>query len=76
MHDLAFQTAVALASFEAKQSGESIPTITEEHISRVVDMSVTFKEYMKGTLQATDTDIAFRDRLRNDRFKLVPMGDS
>lgn len=39
-------------------------------------MSVTFKRYMKDTLQANDAEIAFRDRLRNDRFKLVPMGGS
>ncbi|KKY18720.1 putative atpase aaa-type core [Diplodia seriata] len=71
----AFQTAVALASFEAKQSGEQIPTVTEDHISQVVDMSSTFKDYMKSALQANDADIAYRDRLRNDRFKLVPMSD-
>ena len=69
----AFQTAVALASFEAKQNEENVPTVTEDHFSQVVEMSTSFKEYMRSALQDNDADLAFRNRLRNDSFKLVPV---
>ncbi|KAF2135438.1 uncharacterized protein K452DRAFT_239383 [Aplosporella prunicola CBS 121167] len=71
----AFQTAVALASYEAKQNNEEVPTITEDHVSQVVEMSATFKQYIKSALQANDSDIAYRERLRNDRFKLIPVAE-
>ena len=70
----AFQTAVTLASFEAKQRGEETPEVTENHLSQVVEMSCNFKKYMKSALQSNDADLAFRARLRNDKFQLVPLG--
>ncbi|KAF2707698.1 hypothetical protein K504DRAFT_446813 [Pleomassaria siparia CBS 279.74] len=65
----AFQTAVALACYEAKQSNESIPKLTEDHFSQVVDMSTNFKKYIKSALQNDEADLAYYGRLRDDRFR-------
>jgi hypothetical protein len=76
---LAFQTAVALASFEAKQNDErnggqaektkSIPKLTEEHIGQVVKMSQNFKRYIKDTIQSDDASFALQAGLRSDRTR-------
>ncbi|OJD34038.1 p-loop containing nucleoside triphosphate hydrolase [Diplodia corticola] len=65
----AVQTAVALASFEARQKGRDVPRITKSHIEQVVHMSQNFKNYMEATLQAEDSAVAHQDRLRDDRTK-------
>jgi hypothetical protein len=65
----AFQTAVALAVFDAKKMGreDEKPQVTEQHLKQVVKMSTAFKKYMKSTNQdLSDADIAFRHGNRND----------
>ncbi|KAJ4399969.1 hypothetical protein N0V91_009042 [Didymella pomorum] len=48
----AFQTAVALAVYDAKQpDGGDVPYMTENHLEQVVAMSLAFKNYMKKTRQ-------------------------
>ena len=69
----AFQTAGALATFEAKQKRKPNPRVTESHLSQIVEMSSTFKKYMRSTLQADHGDVAQRLGLRDDTFKLVPV---
>lgn len=72
----AFQTAVALATYEARQKGDKTPKITEDHFSQIVEMSSAFKKYMHSTLLGDDAEVAYRSRLRNDTFKLVPVSMS
>ncbi|KAF2730213.1 P-loop containing nucleoside triphosphate hydrolase protein [Polyplosphaeria fusca] len=65
----AFQTGVTLACYEARQNGEKVPTLTEDHLSQVVAMSTNFKEYMKATLQSDESGLARLYSLRNDESK-------
>ncbi|KAF2109457.1 P-loop containing nucleoside triphosphate hydrolase protein [Lophiotrema nucula] len=64
----AFQTAVALACYDAKVNKEEVPVVTEDHFDQVVKMSTNFKEYMKSTLTTDDAGYAFAARLRDDTF--------
>ena len=73
----AFQTAVALAIFEARQKGKTAtPKVTEAHFAQIVDMSSAFKKYMHSTLGDDDAQNAWKARLRDDTFKLVPVSIS
>ena len=71
----AFQTAVALAMFDSRSAREkgaseedSIPEVTEAHLSQVVSMSAAFKRYIKATHEGvSDSDYAFKMGNRNDR---------
>ncbi|KAL4736596.1 hypothetical protein BDV11DRAFT_193452 [Aspergillus similis] len=61
----AFQTAVALACFQAKQEDGRIPELTDEHLRQVVNMSQNFKNYLQA-VRGLDEDLAFAQRVRND----------
>ncbi|KAF3045326.1 hypothetical protein E8E11_003333 [Didymella keratinophila] len=65
----AFQTAVALAVYDAKHGSKGpIPEITEKHLEQVVEMSAAFKEYVKATHGKKDhSRIAYEDGVRDDR---------
>ncbi|KAL9090669.1 MAG: hypothetical protein Q9165_005157 [Trypethelium subeluteriae] len=71
----AFQTAVALAVFEANDAREKgkpekdcIPEITETHLAQVVRMSTAFKQYIKDTHEGLeDADLAMKLGNRDDR---------
>ncbi|KAF4545990.1 ATPAse AAA+ type core protein [Lasiodiplodia theobromae] len=75
----AFQTAVALASFHAKQIDEknkdrtgetkAVPKVTDDHIDQVVKMSQNFKRYMRDTLQSDDASFALQHGIRSDKTK-------
>ena len=67
---------MALATFEAKRDKNDFTKVTEKHLMQVVEMSVTFKQYMKETLRDDDSVIAWKSKLRADdmRFKIVPVG--
>ncbi|KAL6362787.1 hypothetical protein LRP88_04093 [Fusarium phalaenopsidis] len=71
----AFQTAVALAIFEARAIQEkgscseedAIPEVKEKHLSQVVSMSAAFKTYMTDTHGGiSDEDIAFKLKNRKN----------
>ncbi|KAJ5757129.1 ATPase AAA-type core [Penicillium nucicola] len=64
----AFQTAVALACFQAKNEGNRIPELTDEHLRQVVTMSHNFKSYLKA-VRGAEEDWAFQARVRNDKAK-------
>ncbi|ETN45992.1 uncharacterized protein HMPREF1541_00175 [Cyphellophora europaea CBS 101466] len=73
----AFQTVVALATFDAKNEGEKrgkspddvVPEIRESHLRQVVAMSAAFRKYMTSTHEGMeDPDHAFRLGNRDDRF--------
>ncbi|KAK2802558.1 hypothetical protein FQN51_004350 [Onygenales sp. PD_10] len=72
----AFQTAVALAYFDAKMAKEKggsdedlIPEVKERHLAQVVNMSTAFKEYITSTHEGIeDADLAYQLGNRNDNF--------
>ncbi|KAJ8131274.1 hypothetical protein O1611_g2355 [Lasiodiplodia mahajangana] len=72
----AFQTAVALAVFDAKLAKErgasdedTIPEIKEKHLSQVVSMSSAFKEYITATHEGIeDADMAYKLGIRHDKL--------
>lgn len=68
----AFQTAVALACYEAKSEGSKVPEVTEEHFEQVVNMSASFKNYMKSALHGDEAALAYMSGTRNDNFKAPP----
>ncbi|KGO42033.1 ATPase, AAA-type, core [Penicillium expansum] len=61
----AFQTAVALACFQAKQEGNPIPELTDDHLRQVVNMSHNFKSYVKA-VRGKEEDYAYAAGVRND----------
>jgi len=71
--DIAFQTAVALATFDAKLKNKSPAKVTREHLAQIVEMSSSFKKYMISALGADDSTFASRAFLRDDTFRLVPV---
>lgn len=72
--DLAFQTAVALAVYDAKHGGEGpVPKVKEKHLKQVVSMSSAFKKYIKATHNDKDlSDRSFERGNRDDRVSMTP----
>ena len=64
----AFQTAVALACFQAKHEGNRVPELTDEHLRQVVTMSHNFKSYLR-TVRGTEEEMPWAARIRNDETK-------
>jgi SpoVK/Ycf46/Vps4 family AAA+-type ATPase len=65
----AFQTAVALAQYEARKAGKTEVMLEVEHLRRVVKMSKLFKEYITSTHKNQDeAKRAIIDERRNDAF--------
>ncbi|OJJ98703.1 hypothetical protein ASPACDRAFT_1244, partial [Aspergillus aculeatus ATCC 16872] len=72
----AFQTAVALACFEAKERQDPVPKLTDRHIRQVVQMSRNFKAYMHATRgRNNESQVAFLDGLRDDRHPAAGAGE-
>jgi hypothetical protein len=61
----AFQTAVALACFQAKQEGKDIPELTDDHLRQVVTMPHNFKSYLRA-VRGKEESLAFAAGIRND----------
>ncbi|KAK1919974.1 hypothetical protein P3342_002269 [Pyrenophora teres f. teres] len=70
----AFQTAVALALFDAKQNNsEEPPEVTENHLKQVVSMSSAFKKYMAAVNSGMDdSTLAQKHGNRDDRYPSTP----
>ncbi|KAL2808966.1 hypothetical protein BJX63DRAFT_374638 [Aspergillus granulosus] len=64
----AFQTAVALACYQAKQEGNDVPELTDDHLRQVVSMSQNFKTYLHN-VRGAEEEMAYAARLRNDEAK-------
>ncbi|CEL11686.1 hypothetical protein ASPCAL14785 [Aspergillus calidoustus] len=64
----AFQTAVALACYQAKQEGNDVPELTDDHLRQVVSMSQNFKTYLHN-VRGAEEEMAYMARLRNDEVK-------
>ncbi|KAL4807016.1 P-loop containing nucleoside triphosphate hydrolase protein [Aspergillus unguis] len=65
----AFQTALALACFQAKREGNPVPELTDEHLRQVVNMSQNFKNYLRNTRGGTEEDLALAWNVRNDAVR-------
>jgi hypothetical protein len=70
----AFQTAVALAVFDAKHNKSSDPPeVTENHLKQVVSMSSAFRMYMAATHSGMDdSTLAFKHGNREDKYPSTP----
>ncbi|KAI4166136.1 MAG: hypothetical protein LQ342_000022 [Letrouitia transgressa] len=64
----AFQTAIALAEFDAKTKQQSRPTLSPEHFDVVARASDGFDEYI-ARIHGTDADRARREGQRDDDIK-------
>lgn len=62
----AFQTAVALAEFEVRQSPEQSPRITKKHFEQVAKVAREFEYYLKIVHRASEADMAHRRSERAD----------
>jgi hypothetical protein len=70
----AFQTAVALAVYDAKQkaSGDP-PEVLEHHLKQVVSMSSAFRKYMTAAHSGMDDSTwAFKHGNREDKYPSTP----
>jgi hypothetical protein len=65
----AFQTAVALAQYQARKDGEAEVVLQADHLKRVVKMSRLFKDYIDSTHKNQDeAKRAIIEERRNDSF--------
>ncbi|RYO66689.1 hypothetical protein AA0116_g2432 [Alternaria tenuissima] len=66
----AFQTAVALAVFDAKyKTSGKVPEVTEAHLKQVVSMSSAFRKYMTATHSGMDASSwAYKHGNREDKY--------
>jgi hypothetical protein len=62
---LAFQTAVALAEYEAQKDEEGKIVLTDQHLKSVVEVSKDFKDYLNNLHRG---DEAKRAERRNERL--------
>ena len=84
---LAFQTAVALAVYDANHKNKGvvpqpedkhegpglIPKVMESHLRQVVSMSSAFRTYIKAAHQGkTDSDVAYAYGNRDDKTPSTP----
>lgn len=66
---IAFQTAVALAEYEANKDGAEFVTLKDRHLKSVVKMSKSFKEYLRSTHKNLDSSRRARiNEWRDDNF--------
>ncbi|TAQ90526.1 hypothetical protein B7494_g1089 [Chlorociboria aeruginascens] len=65
----AFQTALALAHFDAEEKDKEHIRVTKNHLKRVVDMSKLFSAYLESMKGGRNgEEVALQHRLRNDDF--------
>ncbi|KFY59939.1 hypothetical protein V496_05480 [Pseudogymnoascus sp. VKM F-4515 (FW-2607)] len=63
----AFQTAVALAEYDAETDDEGKILLKDTHLSSIVDLSKGFKKYLDDTHGADEDKRATIERMRHDR---------
>ena len=62
----AFQTAIALAEFDANKTGAEKPVLTLEHFKVVAQASEDFDDYLCRVHGGTEADLAIRYQQRDD----------
>lgn len=60
----AFQTAIALADFEASDSTEKAPTMTKKHFAKLGKAAAEFDEYLESVHGMDEDKMARRDQER------------
>ena len=65
----AFQTAAALAEYEAMENNEDRAKLEVAHFKTVADASHQFDRYIAETIGGNDAERALNDRERADNFK-------
>lgn len=60
----AFQTAIALADFEASDSAEKAPTMTKKHFAKLGKAAAEFDEYLESVHGMDEDKMARRDQER------------
>ncbi|KUJ07778.1 uncharacterized protein LY89DRAFT_660043 [Mollisia scopiformis] len=70
----AFQTAIALAEYEARQPGAELPFLGKSQFEIIAEASEEFDRYLKHTLGDTDADIARKENMRSDYFGAQHVG--
>jgi hypothetical protein len=68
LHSIAFQTAVALAEFDAEKDEENKIILTDNHLRAVVELSRDFKQYLNELHKADEGKRAERKYERLDSF--------
>lgn len=68
----AFQTAVALAEYEAQKDAEGRIMLTDDHIKAVVEMSSDFKRYLKALHKKDESGRAAMRQERLDSWIKTP----
>jgi hypothetical protein len=66
----AFQTAIALAEYEARQPGAETVYLGKKQFEIIAEASEEFDRYLKDTLGALDVDLARREELRSDDYEV------
>ncbi|KAL3420930.1 hypothetical protein PVAG01_07375 [Phlyctema vagabunda] len=66
----AFQTAIALVEYDARQAspGSPMPTLGETQFSKVAAASLEFDKYLKATQKGTDAHNAYRKGIKTDKY--------
>lgn len=65
----AFQTAIALAEYEARLPGAETPTLGKEQFDIIATASELFDRYLKDTYGGdTEADLARKEQTRSDYF--------
>ena len=64
----AFQTAIALVEYEARQPEAKKPALGKRHFKTVAEASEEFDRYLHTTLRGADADIALREGVRWDEY--------
>jgi hypothetical protein len=63
---VAFQTAVALAEYDAEKDDEGKILLNDTHLRSIVDMSRDFKRYLDETHGADEDKRAAMENIRHD----------
>ena len=64
----AFQTAIALVEYEARQNATEVPNLGEAQFKVVAEASEEFDKYLRLTQKGTDESIAYRKGIRMDKY--------
>lgn len=69
---IAFQTAVALAEYDAEKDEEGKVLVTDTHLRAVAEFSRDFKDYLQTLHKGSEATRAQRKFERNDGFTGTP----
>lgn len=65
----AFQTSIALADFEARDSKDKVPTMTKKHFAKLGKAAAEFDEYLESVHGMDEDKMAMRHEERATSFR-------